>query len=300
MLANGGNDTTDGPCSDIIYITPVSYGMDTEEYLDTITGEDQATGYNGIVYYASTDVIDTILPPEHSKRCTIYRKYHVKVITCLKMTVTNDPNKQHICPNGTLQIEYTKTKGDIKGAKFVIPNVIEEEVMIDNANTQMGTISLPTESISKPGIYKGQLIVEDEYCAAQKFDIDLTVYYPSDIFLYKFHNVMAVYKKGYGGNVGYDFKGYQWYLNYQAIEGATESVLYLGDSITFEIGDVVYVALTDMNDITIPSCAQTIYSVPDYTAPEQEKAPARKMLIDNKFVIRKGDSTYDIYGQKVK
>ena len=300
MLANGGNDTTDGPCSDIIYITPVSYGMDTEEYLDTITGEDQATGYNGVVYYASTDVIDTILPPEHSKRCTIYRKYHVKVITCLKMTVTNDPNKQHICPNGTLQIEYTKTKGDIKGAKFVIPNVIEEEVMIDNANTQMGTISLPTESISKPGIYKGQLIVEDEYCAAQKFDIDLTVYYPSDIFLYKFNNVMAVYKKGYGGNAGYDFKGYQWYLNYQPIEGATESVLYLGDSTTFEIGDVVYVALTDMNDITIPSCAQTVYSVPDYTAPEQEKAPARKMLIDNKFVIRKGDSTYDIYGQKVK
>lgn len=111
---------------------------------------------------------------------------------------------------------------------------------------------------------------------------------------------MAVYKKGYGGNVGYDFKAYQWYLNYQPIEGATESVLYLGDSTTFEIGDVVYVALTDMNDITIPSCAQTVYSVPDYTAPEPEQAPARKMLINNKFVIRKGESTYDIYGQKVK
>ena len=77
-------------------------------------------------------------------------------------------------------------------------------------------------------------------------------------------------------------------------------MLYLGDGNTFTIGDVVFVALTDMNGVTIPSCPQTITNVPDYTKPEMNYAPAQKMLIDGKFVILKDNGTYDIYGQKVQ
>ena len=300
MLANGANDTAkvdQDDCASDVHITPVSFGIETEEYMDTIIGEDQATGYNQKIYYASTDVIDTV--PATINRCAHYRKYHVKVITCLAMTVTNDSAAQHVCPNNTMDIEYTKTKGDLGEAHFVIPGVLDEVVSIDNYNTQMGTLTLPTQTL-KPGRYKGQLNVEDIYCNDKTFPIDIAVYYPSDIFLYKFNNVLAVYKKGFGGNTNYDFKAYQWYRNYEPIEGATESVLYLGDTTTFEIGDKVYVVLTDMNDVTLPSCEQTITSVPDYNKPDEQQAPARKMLIDRKFVIRKGEQTYDIYGQKVK
>ena len=196
-------------------------------------------------------------------------------------------------------MEYTKTKGDIAGARFVIPNVLDEEVIISNNNTQTGNLSLPTESL-EPGLYKGELIVEDLYCQDKTFPVDVAVYYPKDIFLYKFNNVLAVYKKGFGGNTKYDFKAYQWYRNYLPIEGATESVLYLGDTVTFEIGDQVHVLLTDMNNVTIPSCPQMIDKVPDYNKPETENAPARKMIINNKFVIRREDQTYDIYGQRVQ
>ncbi len=302
MIANGGNDTTHvdpDDCASEVHITPVSYGIDTEEKLDTITGEDQAIGHNNKIYYASTDVIDTI--PATVNRCAIYRKYYVKVITCLAMTVTNDSAAQHVCPNNTLDIEYTKTKGDLGEARFVIPGVLDEEVNIDNYNTQMGKLSLPTQNL-KPGLYKGELKVEDQYCDDKTFPIDVAVYYPKDIFLYKFNNVLAVYKKGFGGNNEYNLADYtfQWYRNYLPIEGATESVLYLGDGVTFEIGDEVHVALIDKNGVRIPSCGQTITSVPDYNKPDQQQAPARKMIINNKIVIQREDQTYDIYGQKVR
>ncbi len=304
MLTQGGNETIQVSCADTVYITPISYGMNTIQVMDTIEHEDFAVGYNGVTYYSSQDVIDTIEPPLNSKNCTVYRKYYVKVIACAKITVTNDSAKQHICPGGTLDIEYTKNGGDIKSARFVIPGVMDEEITIPNYDSPTPRLlSLPTASITKPGIYKGQLIVEDGYykCDDKVFDIDIAVYYPSDIVLYKFNNVLAVYKKGFGGNVDYDFKAYQWYLNYMPIEGATESVLYLGDNVQFEIGDVVYVALTDMKGVTLPSCGQTILNVPDYNIPEEpEQAPARKRLINNRFVIEQGSHTYDIYGQKVK
>ena len=54
-----------------------------------------------------------------------------------------------------------------------------------------------------------------------------------------------------------------------------------------------------MSGLTLPSCPQTIYNVPDYDVPTYD-APARKMIQNNHFIIIKGDESYDIYGQKVK
>lgn len=298
-IALGGTRYEQADCSSDVYVIPVSYGRETLEELDTITGYDQATGYNGIVYYASTDVIDTIEAPENSKKCTIYRKYYVHVITCLDLKFHNDSAAQHICPTNSLTIDYEKIKGDIKSVRFVVPGYVDDTIVMSNANTRTGSVMLPTEAITKPGIYKGQIIVEDLFCETKTYTIDIAVYYPEDIVKYKFNNVLAVYNSGYGGNDGYSFKAYQWYRNYQPIEGATSSVLYLGDGVTFEIGDQVYVELTNLSGLTLPSCPLTIYSVPDYEV-HTDNAPARKTLQNNRFVIIKGDDVYDIYGQKVK
>ena len=308
MLTEGGTTIEQDGCADTVFITPVSFGLDVYEYPDTIVHEDQAVGYNGKVYYTSQEVIDTINPPANSKKCTIYRKYYVHVISCVKITVTNDSAKQQICPTEFLEIEYTKNGGDIKSARFVIPGVVDEEVDLSNDDSPTPhQLSLPTADITTPGIYKGKLIVEDAYdkCENKEFPIDITVKYPNDIFLYKFNNVLAVYKKGFGGNDNYDFKNYEWHVLRNGQDsllsvGENESVLYLGEGNTFEIGDQVYVVLTDMRGIAIPSCSQTITQVDDYTIPEPEQAPARKMLQQNRFVILKGDNTYDIYGQKVR
>ena len=298
-IAQGGTHYEQADCSSDVYVIPVSYGRETIEELDTITGYDQARGYNDSIYYASTDVIDTIEAPENSKKCTIYRKYYVHVITCLDLKFHNDSAAQHICPTNSLTINYEKIKGDIKSVRFVVPGYVDDTIVMSNANTRTGSVMLPTEAITKPGIYKGQIIVEDLFCETKTHTIDIAVYYPEDIVKYKFNNVLAVYNSGYGGNDGYSFKAYQWYRNYQPIEGATSSVLYLGDGVTFEIGDQVYVELTNLSGMTLPSCPLTIYSVPDYEV-HTDNAPARKTLQNNRFVIIKGDDVYDIYGQKVK
>ena len=298
-IAQGGTHYEQADCSSDVYVIPVSYGRETIEELDTITGYDQARGYNDSIYYASTDVIDTIEAPENSKKCTIYRKYYVHVITCLDLKFHNDSAAQHICPTNSLTINYEKIKGDIKSVRFVVPGYVDDTIVMSNANTRTGSVMLPTEAITKPGIYKGQIIVEDLFCETKTHTIDIAVYYPEDIVKYKFNNVLAVYNNGYGGNDGYSFKAYQWYRNYQPIEGATDNVLYLGDGVTFEIGDQVYVELTNLSGMTLPSCPLTIYSVPDYEV-HTDNAPARKTLQNNRFVIIKGDDTYDIYGQKVK
>ncbi len=298
-IALGGTRYEQADCSSDVYVIPVSYGRETIEELDTITGYDQAKGYNDSIYYASTDVIDTIEAPENSKKCTIYRKYYVHVITCLDLKFHNDSAAQHICPTNSLTIDYEKIKGDIKSVRFVVPGYVDDTIVMSNANTRTGSVMLPTEAITKPGIYKGQIIVEDLFCETKTHTIDIAVYYPEDIVKYKFNNVLAVYNSGYGGNDGYSFKAYQWYRNYQPIEGATSSVLYLGDGVTFEIGDQVYVELTNLSGMTLPSCPLTIYSVPDYEV-HPDNAPARKTLQNNRFVIIKGDDTYDIYGQKVR
>lgn len=308
MLSKGGTTIEQDGCADTVFITPVSFGLDVYEYPDTIVHEDQAVGYNGKTYYTSQEVIDTINPPANSKKCTIYRKYYVHVISCVKITVTNDSAKQQICPTEFLEIEYTKNGGDIKSARFVIPGVVDEEVDLSNEDSPTPhQLSLPTAEITTPGIYKGKLIVEDAYdkCENKEFPLDITVKYPNDIFLYKFNNVLAVYKKGYGGNDNYDFKNYEWHVLRNGQDsllsaGENESVLYLGEGNTFEIGDQVYVVLTDMRGVAIPSCSQTITKVDDYTIPDPEQAPARKMLQQNRFVILKGDKTYDIYGQKMR
>ena len=300
MIANGGTTYEQEDCSSTYYIIPVSYGRETVEELDTIEGRDQATGYNGITYYTSTDVIDTITPPAQSKKCTIYRKYHVRVITCVDLQIINDSTRQHICPKENLVVEYAKTKGDIKSVRFVVPGLVNDTVTGVISNTLIGKLELPTAAITKPGKYKAQLIVEDVYCDTKTYTIDLAVYYPENIIKYKFNNVMAVYNSGFGGNDGYEFKGYQWYVNYQLVEGADGPTLYLGDDVQFEIGDVVYVVLTDLSGMALPSCPYSITKVPDYDKPDYNSTPARKVLQENRFVIIKEGNAYDIYGQKVK
>lgn len=169
---------------------------------------------------------------------------------------------------------------------------------MDNGNTQIGSLPLPTSTVTTPGYYNGTLTVEDANdCDPLVLPINFAIYYPSDIFKYKFNNVLAVYKSGYGGNTGYEFTGYQWYCNGHPIPGATEAV-YHTDS-AFKFNDIYFVELTDANGVTIRSCDQHITDVP--IIPEHEDAsPARKIMMNQRIVIRKGEKIYDIYGQRIQ
>ena len=293
-LANGANDTLPQiNCYDDVKINLVNYGKETVDTLDTIVGQDVAIGYNGQTYYDDANVEDTLI---NEYRCNHYRRYFVHVKHCLSMTV-NGANL-HACPtggdDGDIYLTYDKPKGEIAVAYFEVPNKIEKtQVTVEPLD-----IVLPTRSITMPGNYHGTLTVEDDNdCDPKVFPIDFTINYPSDIFKYKFNNVLAVYKSGFVGNTGFTFTAYQWYCNGQPIPGATEAV-YHTDS-AFNYNDIYYVELTTPDGVTIPSCAQHIESVPDYT-PQPAPAPAKKMIMNRQMVIQRGEEIYDIYGQRIQ
>ena len=283
-------------CYDTVVLNYVIYNRETEEFRDTIIGKDSVQGYNGKTYYASQDVVDTVL---NAAECNHYIRYYVKVITCLDITVNNSPAGQYACPGDNFTVTYTKTKGDIEGMSILkIPGYADQEIDIPNRNVTDASLTIPVESITKPGIYKAQLLIKDENCGDTKsFDIDFKIFYPEDIFAYKFNNVLAVYKKGYGGNTSYEFVAYQWYRNGELIPGATESI-YHTDA-PFNEGDTYYVELTDQNGMKLPSCSQRIETVPDYN-PQPNAMPAQKQLINNRIYILREGRTYDTYGQRVK
>jgi hypothetical protein len=152
-------------------------------------------------------------------------------------------------------------------------------------------------------------VVEDEYCEQTlSLPVAFSVYYPDSIIKYKFNNVMAIYKPGKGGNAGYEFSNYEWHLvrginDSILVAGPEVSVLYLGQGITFEEGDEVYVKLTEKTGAipVLPSCRVLIEDVPNYdTTPDKNQAPATKRLVNRQIVINKGDKTYNIYGQLVQ
>ena len=294
-IAHGANDTLPQVnCYDDVVINLVNYGKETEETKDTLVGQDQCAGYNGTIYYADTDVTDTLT---NEYACPHYVHYFVHVKTCLGMTVGSGA-EEHICPTEDLELPYTKTKGNLGEVRFVVPGLIDEVIPMSDANTMVGLVTLPTAGLTTPAVYNGELRVEDANdCDPKVFPIKFTVNYPSDIFKYKYNNVLAVYNPGFGGNTGYTFVAYQWYRNGFPIPGATEAVYHTDSAFTYN--DSYYVMLTDENGVTLPSCPQAITEVP--VIPEGEAAEAaKKVMMNRHIVIRRGEEYYDIYGQRIK
>lgn len=305
LIANGKIDTVQVNCYDDVVLNFVTYAAEKEEFLPDLTGQDLVQGYNGQWYDVSTDVVDII--PDPYSGCNIYRKYHVEVITCLNLEVLNAPAMQTVCPGETFNVTYTKHKGNIDGdATFRVPGYPDQTIILDD-NVTNGSFTVPVGDITKPGYYSGELLVNDLYCPDRnplKYTIDFTVYYPEDIFNFKFNNVLAMYKPGHGGNSGYEFSNYEWHLirgvqDTIMAAGPEASILYLGQGVTFESGDIVYVVLTDKDGMTLPSCSQVIEDVKDFN-PEPQNAPASKHLIDRRIVIKKGEQSYNIYGQRIQ
>ncbi|MBQ4394758.1 MAG: PKD domain-containing protein [Paludibacteraceae bacterium] len=293
LVEHGGKTilNPDAPCYEDKQLSFVKFGLETETEFDSIVRN--GVELNGRWYESDARVTWTVSKPH---KCDQHFICNLKVITCLQMNIPNNAAEQAICPGEKLEIPYHKTKGHIGAAYFTVPGLIEKEAVVYDDNMMDGTFILPTSSLTKAGHYQGTLLIEDSETECDNIDatIDFTVMYPSDIFKFKFNNVLAVYQ-----NKGYEFTGYQWFRNGQPVEGATGSILYLGQGVTFEEGDEVFVVLTDASGLTLPSCPQTLTDIQDYN-PEEEPAPAQKKIVNRRFMIQKGNKIYDIYGQKIQ
>lgn len=287
----GRVDTAYYACDSVV-ITSFEYGRKSSyEYRDTVQ---DGCWINGQWYDYDGDVTWTI-PNGNKDNCDSTITCHLRVLTCLEMAITDNPG--HICPGEDFLLQYTKYKGDIGETHLIYGS---EDIIVYPEN---GFITLPTSEM-KPGIYHAKITVQDTICKDEttneprivSLPVDFSVYYPSSIFKYKFNNVLAVYTKDYNG--GYEFVGYQWYRNGELIEGATSSVYHT--EAPFTEGDEYFVVLTDKNGMVLPSCSQTIEDVPNYN-PEQQEAPqATKHLINRQIVIRKGEQSFNVFGQRIQ
>lgn len=306
----------DGKCEPIIYVNYIHYGKETVWY-DTIPNAKDSyyEPLNGKTYPLDptkpedyiVDIelnVSELTGKKNQYQCDSLIMRHVEISTCLHMTMDNTSD-QHSCYGEKMDVPYTHVRGKIGDATMqfigeLAPSTPQPIVLED------GIATLPTQGL-KPGEYKANVEVKDGGCdETLTFTIPFTVYYPSDIFVYMFDNTLAVYKAGNGGNkkLQQDFTGYtyQWYLKGEPIPGANSSV-YVKQDGKFAEGDSVFVEFIDPAGYKLKSCAQ-ILPERDFTAPEEEddtnNAPALKLLINNRLVIRKDGQTYNMYGQRVE
>lgn len=324
-------------CASDTLLNIVSYKLETKEEFDQ-TERDSAFVFGKWYFSSQEGLQDTIL---NSDSCNHVRICNLTIITCLDLDIENDSAAQHPCRGDSLIINYTKNKGDINNSgnigdtvlficnngKQGVMDTIPVKLSGGSANTS-GTLTLPTSTL-EPGIYKAKIVAVDYYCGDTiEYPIDITVYYPSDIFKAKFGNSLSVYNPGYGGNKinpdkkdgdannGWKFVAYQWYKDDQKIDSLTAQdplyyTPYNEEGRHIKLEGVYYVELTREDGVKLKSCSQTFI---DGKHPETKPAPAaqdeeqndsassntaQKILQNRQIRILRDGHTYNIYGQKV-
>lgn len=285
----------DASCSEDIQISLVSYGLETGHYSEKT--EYDSAYVNGKWYYPETlpadGLITWITKQGNEYMCDLYDTCYVHIKTCLAMDIPNT-GAAYACQEDKLQLPFIyNNRGDIGETHFICEGI--DSIIEPYTQDKQWYFELPTQAL-KPNLYKAQIIVQDTICdRTLKFPLDFSIYYPSDVFKYKFNNVLSVYNKENNG--GYDFTAYQWLLNGIPIVGATSSVYHIDT--TFVIGQHYSVILTRSDGVVLPSCSMEIEKVPEYTT-VTKNASATKHLINQRLVIRKEDKEYNIYGQRMK
>jgi len=212
---------------------------------------------------------------------------------CLELKIR--PDKATSVCGESYRMPYSIAEGAKMGEAFVVFEDSTKKAITIEEDTMVIDLSE-----LRPGSYNVHLEVEDINCekTVQTRTFPISVSYPASIFTLKFNNVLAVYQNGEGSNHYGNFKAFQWYRNGLAIEGATKSI-YHSENI-FTPGDEYFVLLTDEKGNTSATCPFVIPdNLPDYT-PVNEEPQAVKALINHRMVIRMGEKTYDLYGQRVQ
>lgn len=280
-------------CYDTVFIQPTVYGLDTYHEFEERTARDSVQ-IGDKWYYAQPGVQDIPDTIPNSWGCDSIMMYHMRITTSLDFALNEQ--SAETCEKEDVSVPYTYRKGEIGEAWMIDKAHPDKPYEVENLPTTLGTgdIVLPAAQL-KAGKYNMELyLVDAVFGDTVVCPFTLLVLYPADIFKIKFGNVLAVYNSKYNG--GYNFTGFQWFMNGDTIPGATQSV-YHSDSL-FTVGDEFYVVLTDQNGMKLQSCPQTLTAASSVS--EKKDVPAEKILQDRHLYIRKDDALYDIYGQRVK
>lgn len=244
---------------------------------------------------------------KNSVGCDSVTTCQIRIRRCLNLEITNDAEAQQICAGARYDLPLSIAQGSSAGNVYLIVNGKRTNLgyldrfaeLEDEGNRRVGTIELPIDKWN-PGRYQASIEIEDLNCGdknpAQSPVLDFLVKYPAETVLtFKFNNILAVLNKANNG--GYDFRGFQWYRNGEAIPDEITAVYYT--DAPFTPGDVYYVMLTDKNNVTLPSCEFIVpEDLPNYNEPQQ--APAKKVLVGRQMCIMKDGMVFDVYGQRIQ
>jgi len=287
---------------DSIVVTPYFFGKESSyQYNDT--ARDVAI-INGVEYTSSQDVTWNT---ENEWNCPHHITCHLVVVKCLDLQINNDPDEQHTCMGENYELPFSVDKDGFAGKAYLVRWGDGQRTEINLENTYVegtrviGTTTLPIDEWPA-GKYSVQVLVRDSNCHYDAYspELNITVNYPQDVFARKFNNVLAVYAPGNGGNIGYDFRSFQWYRNGEAIWGANNAVYYSEQP--FQVGETYYIELTDAQGLTLPSCEMIITEddIEDYTGGSSNAPKAEKKLVNQQLRIVIDDREYDMYGQRVE
>ena len=343
-IRHTGSDCVDPDYTgEMTILDTVPYGCDSiviiQKFLhynsayDTAVYAEDFYVLHGITYTTSTVVKDTVL---NRQLCDSVITWHINIVKCLGMQFENKPKEQEICAgDGNLDVPFTYNRdGDhlnaylclVKhdplaqwGYRLIDTTLIDVVEKGEEGDRKLAIVNLPISEWA-PGRYVVCILMEDANCKITKEGVevpaieqstalDITVKYPEDIMVFRFNNVLAVYQKGFGGNKGYDFVAYQWYLNGEEIDkqknpSAATSIFHSPE--IFTTGDEYYVMLTEKGKEPGPSCSFFVPDNLDDYYPKQDgetanNAPqASKKVINSRICVEFDGRTYDMYGQRVK
>ncbi len=343
-IRHTGSDCVDPDYTgEMTILDTVPYGCDSiviiQKFLhynsayDTAVYAEDFYVLHGITYTTSTVVKDTVL---NRQLCDSVITWHINIVKCLGMQFENKPKQQEICAgDGNLDVPFTYNRDGAHlnaymclvkhdpsaqwGYRLIDTTLIDVVEKGEEGDRKLAVVNLPISEWA-PGRYVVCILMEDANCKITKEGVevpaieqstalDITVKYPEDIMVFRFNNVLAVYQKGFGGNKGYDFVAYQWYLNGEEIDkqknpSAATSIFHSPE--IFTTGDEYYVMLTEKGKEPVPSCSFFVPDNLDDYYPKQDgetanNAPqASKKVINSRICVEFDGRTYDMYGQRVK
>ena len=289
------SETKEYGCDSIVTVKHLALKKSSYEYSET--AQDVAV-INGTEYTTSQDVIWNH-PGGNEQGCDSTITCHLTITKCLNLEITNDSIGQIVCSGDKYELPYSYDADGRHGKAYLVLNGEETELFLGGEEKidgrMVGKVTLPVNSWV-PGTYTAQVRIEDINCdtVAKSDELQITISYPKTIFDIKFNDILAVKTPDHNG--GYDFTGYtfQWYIDGQKIEGATNAVYY--SDVPFEEGQTFSVDVIAPDGKVLSACPQEYEE--EFFQPEPTQVPARKVLQNKQLYILRDGMMYDIYGQK--
>ena len=289
-------DTTimydDGAC-DTIYRYSLHVGKPSpiNEYSETAV---DSFRYDGEWYYTSQDIEKHYL---NMDKCDSTVLIHLTVHTALDITINSGI---YDCVNDKVNFEYTINKGDYDQIENL--GLIHQGDTLKPDEETSGSFSFYAEPF-RPGTYQDVVYIYDNLTHRKlNLPVELEIYFPSSVFVYKYNNVLAVLRTNWNG--GYQFRTYQWYRNDTILPGATSSIYHTTTPFT---NASYYVYLTGKDTLTnktvsARSCAQEV-EARGYTPSEPDPNPAattKRLIREHLYIFRSEDEVYDAFGRRVR